>query len=535
MVLEKTYFDPVEKIWSGPVVPSLFHPDASIGMVLEFVMNRRKDKPSQIFESTGDIWTYYKFHKTAIKIARTFLEKKITQDDIIGICASNTPFVPAVAVAAFLIGTPISTLDPSFDKEGIHHIFGITQPSILFCDRAIVEKVQSAFTEINLECDIYVVDETDGEGTIEEFLLEREDDDSFKALPLKYGGDQTAAILCSSGSTGLPKGVTISHHALINCGFFSVEANDRLLSFSTLYWLSGLITLYLGIFHGGCRILINKPFSSDLLIDTIEKLKVSFIIGPPSQMALLVQNDRAVKADLSSLKNYFVGGSAVPFQVIEKLRKIIPNCYIRVGYGMTEICGTCCSGPPSGPNANGFVKQNNKVKIVDDNGNKLGIGETGEILIQTISKWNGYYKNQKATDEALDNGWVKSGDLGYFDKEGNFFVVDRKKEILKFKNFHYFPTEIELVILDLPDVIEVCVCGLPDLVMTDLPAALVVKRPESNLKEKDIIDYVSEKMADFKHLRGGVYFVDNIPKTASGKNVRKKVKELVIQLSGIKV
>lgn len=348
---------------------------------------------------------------------------------------------------------------------------------------------------------------------------------------MKCGGDQTAAILCSSGSTGLPKGVTISHKALNSCGFFGVETGDRLLSFSTLYWLSGLFTLYLGLLNGGCRIITNKPFSSDYMIDLIEKFKVSFMIGPPSQMALLAQNDRADKADFSSMKNYFVGGSPVPFPIIEKSRKLMPNCCIKVGYGLTEIGGACSYGVPVSPNANGRVKENTKVKIVDDNGNKLGIGETGEILVQAAFKCNGYYGNKEATLESMDSDWFKSGDLGFFDKDGALFVVDRKKEILKFKNFHFFPTEIEMVIQELPDVVEVCVCGLPDLVMTDLPAAVVVKKSGSSLSEKEVIDHVAAKMAHFKQLRGGVYFVDEIPKTASGKNVRKKVKDLVIQLA----
>uniref|UniRef100_T1GC76 AMP-dependent synthetase/ligase domain-containing protein n=1 Tax=Megaselia scalaris TaxID=36166 RepID=T1GC76_MEGSC len=285
--------------------------------------------------------------------------------------------------------------------------------------------------------------------------------------------------------------------------------------------------------NGSKRVITNKPFSDDLFIDLIEKQKVSFIVGPPSQMALLVQNVRATKADLSSLKQYFVGGSAVPFTVLQKCRKLLPNCRIEVGYGMTEICNACSIGVPAGPNANGFLNENCSIKIIDDNGNNLGIGETGEIFIKTTYKWNGYYGNKEATNDTLDSeGWIKSGDLGYIDYEGNLFIVDRKKDILKYKNFHYFPTEIELVILELPDVVEVCVCGLPDLVMTDLPAAAIIKKAGSTLSENDVIGHVAKRMADFKHLRGGVYFVEELPKTASGKNVRKKVKELVIKLAG---
>lgn len=251
-------------------------------------------------------------------------------------------------------------------------------------------------------------------------------------------------------------------------------------------------------------------------------------------MALLVQNDRAAGADFSSMKTLVVGGSAIPFPVIEIVRKIMPKCNITVMYGTTEVCGPCTYGDSVSPNASGHVKDNTKMKIVDDNGNKLGVAEIGEILVQTPYKWNGYYGDKEATSKSIDDGWFKTGDLGFFDKDGNLFVVDRKKEILKFQNFHYFPTEIELVILELPDVVEVCVCGLPDLAMMDLPAAIVVKKSGSILSEKEVIDYVASKMANYKHLRGGVYFVDKIPKTVSGKNVRKEVKNLVIQLAKMK-
>lgn len=182
MISKKTFFNPVEKVWSGLDLPCIFHPDASVGNVLEFFMHRYKDKPCQIFEPTGETWTFAQLHRTSVKIAQTFLRMNITQDDIIGICASNTPYVPAVAVAAFLTGIPISTSDPSFDTEGIAHIFNITRPKILFCDREIVGKVRSAISVINLSCTIYIVDECNGEATIEEFLVEQSDIDRFRYI-----------------------------------------------------------------------------------------------------------------------------------------------------------------------------------------------------------------------------------------------------------------------------------------------------------------------------------------------------------------
>lgn len=177
-MISGTIFDPAENVWSGPRVQPIFHPDISVGQILDFVMPHHYSRLCQVFEPTGESWTFQQFHSTAIKIAKTFLERNISQNDVIGICAGNTLYVSAVVAAAFLIGAPISTLDPSFDSEGIQHIFGLTRPSLLFCDQAIVERVSSSLSAIKLASKIYVVDDCNGNGTIEEFLAQN--DQNFK-------------------------------------------------------------------------------------------------------------------------------------------------------------------------------------------------------------------------------------------------------------------------------------------------------------------------------------------------------------------
>lgn len=165
-------YNSVEKVWYGSKETPTFHPDVSAGKVLEFVMKQHYPRIGLIFEPTGEQWTYEELHKTASTIAQNILVKGLTQDDVIGICASNTPYVTTVALAAFMTGIPISSLDPSFDKEGIQHIYGITKPTIMFCDGKILGKVTESLRGIHLETAIFVVDEKRGAGTIDEFLRE---------------------------------------------------------------------------------------------------------------------------------------------------------------------------------------------------------------------------------------------------------------------------------------------------------------------------------------------------------------------------
>lgn len=173
----------------------------------------------------------------------------------------------------------------------------------------------------------------------------------------------------------------------------------------------------------------------------------------------------------------------------------------------------------------GVLEVNVQIKIEDDDSNVLNPNERGNILIKLAIPVLCYYKNREATENALQNGWLKTGDIGYFNDEGHLFVVDRKKDIIRYCYNHIFPTELEQVIQTLESVQEVCVVAIKELVSYELPAAVVVKKAGSNLSEQEVFDIVAEKLTDFKKLRGGVFFVDDLPKTVTGKVLRRVVQE----------
>lgn len=278
------------------------------------------------------------------------------------------------------------------------------------------------------------------------------------------------------------------------------------------------------------RVISYRPYNPEDALEMIHLYNIELLVAPPNQLALMLASPKFDKDHLKSVKLYFMLGSPLPFTLVNTLKDYLPHASIYNGYGMSEICGGIAGGIAISKGNCGQLFDNIELKVIDENNRQVGPYVVGEICARTLYKWSGYYGNPEATTEIYDSErWIHSGDLGYVDEEGCVYVVDRKKDILKYNNFHFFPTEIEQVILELPDVVEVCVCGIPDILCNSLPAAAIVKSANSSLNEEQVYNHVT-KMAHYKHLRGGVYFVEKLPKTMSGKVLRRKVAELCTEL-----
>lgn len=246
---------------------------------------------------------------------------------------------------------------------------------------------------------------------------------------------------------------------------------------------------------------------------------------PPRNIALILGCPDIEHKSMKSIKSVTCGGAKLPFDLKLRIKNYLsPTANILYGYGATEVGGIAFTMSDKYPESTGILIPNTQVKIVDENGNNLGVGEDGEICVYNGNKWPGYFGDKKATDEVYESAtWYHTGDLGHFNENGYLYIVDRIKEIMKSKGYHVSPTEIEELILQLPDVTDVCVCGIPDIYAVNLPAAFVVKSNGSNITEKTIAAHVSSKMPHYKHLVGGVYFVDELPRTPTGKILRRIV------------
>lgn len=314
---------------------------------------------------------------------------------------------------------------------------------------------------------------------------------------------------------------------------FSLDTcEDVVLNFSSLYWLSGCFAMLICGITGATYLVITKTFTPEIALYLIDKYRVTKTMFPPRNIALILDSPDIHHKSIKSIKTLNCGGARLPVEIRNRIKMYLsPTATIFFGYGTTEVGAISFTMSDKFPESTGILCPNVKVKIVDENGNNVGVDQDGEICVHNGNHWAGYFGDNEATAEVYDSeGWYHTGDLGHFDKHGYLYIVDRIKEIMKSKGYHISPSEIEEVILELPDVADVCVCGIPDIKTVYLPAAFVIKAKGSNITEQTIVTHVSAKMPHYKHLTGGVYFVDELPRTPSGKILRRQVSKQAEEL-----
>lgn len=345
---------------------------------------------------------------------------------------------------------------------------------------------------------------------------------------------RTALILCSSGTTGLPKAICIPRELVLSeVSKLSTErVGEVVLCFSSLYWFSGISTLLHRTLQCVTRLITTESFSPELLLQLIEKYRVTEVLSGSYQMMLTVKCAAIATTDLSSVKHFIGGGSNVPLETTKTLQKYLPNGFVMIGYGMSELFGGIAFNVRNTENgAVGQLAHGTHVKIVDDDGNRLSIDCAGELCVKRSCRFGGYYGDEESTNALYDaEGFLRTGDIGRFDQDGWLYLVDRKKDIIKYRNFMISPSEIESFLLKCPEVALVCVVGIEDFVSTDLPAAMVVRQRNSTITAEKISTMVAKAFADSRKLRGGVYFVDSLPLTPSGKFIRREVKNIATKL-----
>lgn len=293
--------------------------------------------------------------------------------------------------------------------------------------------------------------------------------------------------------------MSLSHAALINTilDYPLIGSKDIIFAFSTIYWLSAWFFLLTGTFRGATRIITRNVFSPRFELDLIEKHKISAIFNTPHQLTMLLKDDGIDNSDLSTVAVLIVSGTKFLSSTKVQLQKYLNNAMICDGYGMSEVAGyvSCEFGvnrtadDAVGQLLNGFA-----IKIVNENGNRCDVDVDGEICIKTKFKFLGYYGNREATDDLFDDeGFVRSGDIGHFDGNGNLFIVDRKKDLLKYCTFPIAPSEIEDFLIQLPAISSACVVGIPDPVTIDLPAAVIVRSENGCITEEEVFNLVAGK------------------------------------------
>jgi long-chain acyl-CoA synthetase len=335
----------------------------------------------------------------------------------------------------------------------------------------------------------------------------------------------TAAVVYTSGTTGVPKGAELTHFQLymnadIPGRLFEIRSDDVVLTALPLFHVFGMSsTMNLAIRFGATLSLVPR-FTPEKVLAVIERDRATIFDGVPTMFSALLGHPELDRYDTSSLRVCVSGGDAIPAQVLDAFesRFRVP---ILEGYGMTETAATITFNPsPDDRRAYSVGKPvwGVEVQVWDADGRQLPPGRThvGELVTRGYHTMRGYLRHPEATAEAFRGGWFHTGDLGYIDADGFVFIVDRMKELIIRGGYNVYPREVEEVLYRHPDVAEAAVVGIPDERLGQEVKAFVVRRPESTVTATEIIDYCRDRVAAYKYPRL-VEFRDALPLTAAGK------------------
>ncbi|KAK6436690.1 hypothetical protein LTR95_007111 [Oleoguttula sp. CCFEE 5521] len=363
----------------------------------------------------------------------------------------------------------------------------------------------------------------------------------------KVDSDRDLAFLVySSGTTGHPKGVMLSHRNIVanTMQITAGEATDlswkpapgrpegdSILAFLPFFHIYGLTVILHQSIYSGYKCVVMPKFDIEQWCSLVQQHKITFAYIVPPVALLLSKHPIVDKYDLSSIRMLNSGAAPLTREIVDAVhkRKQLP---IKQGYGLSETSPTTHTQPWSQWNETigsvGTLLPNQTAKYMSPEEKELPTGEVGELWIKGPNVFKGYLNNPEGTKNALtEDGYFKTGDVGYQDKNGNFFITDRVKELIKYKGFQVPPAELEGLLASNPNIADVAVIGIyrEDLA-SEVPLAYVVpsKGTGSPELEKEIVDWLAAKVANHKKLRGGVKFTDEIPKSASGKILRRMLK-----------
>ena len=509
-------------IFRGPY-PDVTIPDLSLTEFIFRPANGLPDKPALIDGSTGRAWTYVQLEDAVRRTAASLARKGFRKGDVFGIFSANCPEYAIAFHAVAMLGGINTTLNPLYTAEEAAHQLSDAGARFLVTAPPFADKARAAAQHSKIE-ELFVFGKADGATPFDSLL---ESDGDVPRVEINPSED-LVALPYSSGTTGLPKGVMLTHRNLIAnmCqmdGLDYFSRDDTLLCVLPLFHIYGLVVVLNMGLHLGATLVTMPRFDLEQFLGLIAKHRVTLSHVVPPIVLQLARNPLVEKYDLSSLKVIFSGAAPLSPELSRECIERI-GCTIRQGYGMTETSPVTHSSPADPAKMKlgsvGPPAPNTECKLLDPaTGGDLGSNQEGELCVRGPQIMKGYLNNTEATARTIDaDNWLHTGDVGYADADGHFFIVDRVKELIKYKGFQVAPAELEAILLTHPAVADAAVIPCADEEAGEVPKAFVVKKGETTAEA--IMDYVEERVAPYKKLRF-VEFIDQIPKSASGKILRR--------------
>ena len=491
----------------------------------KFILQRAPEfgnKPALIEGSSGRTITYQELVPTVHKLAAGLASHGFSPGDVLAIYSPNSPEYGLAFLAVAMLGGATTMVPPLFTNTEIKTQLQDSCAKYLLTIPQLLEKANHATQGSSIR-QVFVSGEAEGAVPFSSLL---ENKGPLPAIKINVRSD-VVAIPYSSGTTGFPKGVMLTHYNLVSM-LLMLEASEALAEQDTIvcvvpmYHLYGLhVVVNMGLSQGATIVTLPR-YELEEFLRTLERYAVTVApLVPP----LVLQLSRVPEVDqhnLSKLRLIHCGAAPLAPEVAEACSSRL-GCRIRFGYGLTEVSPLSHSSVPlvtDKPGSVGYCLPNTECKIVDyDTGAELGPNQPGEIWVRGPQVMKGYLGNNHATAEMIrEDGWLRTGDIGYAEEDGRLFVVDRLKELIKYKGRQVAPAELEAVLLSHPAIADAGVIASTDEKAGEVPKAFVVLKAAATMEE--IMEFVAARVAPYKRIRL-VEFVSEIPKSPAGKILRR--------------
>ena len=486
---------------------------------------RAPEKAITVFE--GEALTYGDMTTRALALAGGLRDRGAGTGDVVGLLSYNCPEFLETIFAANALGAVAMPINWRLAAPEVRYILDHSEARALVCDEALLELATDATKGLDLLRVCISGAPTEGWTPLAQL---RAGDGG--VAPVDVTGDDVHRLMYTSGTTGRPKGVMITHANLawknlahiVEFGFTDADLG---LACGPLYHVGALDLTTTSLIAAGATTIIHRAFDAAQVVDEIERSRVTTVWLAPAMVNAIMAIPDVEQRDLSSVRVIINGGEKMPIPLIERIQRTFPSAWFADAYGLTETV----SGDTFLDRASIVAKLGSvgrpclylELDVWDEQGRSVASGERGEIVLRGPKVFKGYWRDPDATARAFAGGWFHTGDIGVRDEDGYLFIVDRLKDMIVSGGENIAGSEVERVLYEHPAVLEAAVVGRPDERWGEVPVAFVALRPDLTATADELVEHCRAQLAKFK-VPKDVTFIDALPRNPSGKVLKRELR-----------
>lgn len=495
--------------------------------LLEQRANASSEKTFLFSEADGRRFTYAQFDAAVNRAANMLASHGVGKGDVVSLLMPNGAEYIIAYFACWKLGALAGPINSLLKAQEISYVISNSEAKALLVHsefQAIIDGIRGELPDLQAVIDF------DDEAQATEGCGDLVDDGQTTTLD----GDDEAIIIYTSGTTGKPKGCLLTHRNLIANArqisqWLSFTAQDRLLTVMPLFHMNAVSVTTMSALYAGGSTVVSPKFSVSRFWQVISDYQATSFGSVATMLSMLLSNypgglPAGLKTD--QLRFAMCGSAPVPAEVMKRFEETF-HCLVIEGYGLSESTCRSTFNPPDQRRRPGSCGMpiGNEMKVVDDEDNELADGTLGEIVLRGENILTGYYKNPEATETAFRNGWFHTGDIGYRDPDGFYYIADRKSDMIIRGGENIYPREIDEVLYQHPAVSAAAAIGVPDRLYGEEVAAFIVLKEGATATEEELIDFCRTRLADYKCPKT-LRLVDEIPKGPTGKLLKRELAKL---------